>query len=251
MSKVKNILISQPTPVELEKSPYGEIIRKYNVHIDFYKFFKIEGIGTREFRDEKIYINEFSAVIFNSKHAVDHFFRLAKEVRVDVPETMKYFCMSESIAYYLQKYVTFRKRKIFFTEQDMNQLVELMKKHKGETFLLPCSEDHNREIPDALEQLELPYREAIMYKTLPAEMKDQVNIEKYDMMVFFSPKGIQSLFYNWPDFKQGEKIIGTFGANTTAIAKEHGIDVQIAAPNANAPSMAMAIDQYLAKCNKK
>lgn len=223
MSKIKNILVSQPTPADLEKSPYGDLIRKYNVHIDFYKFFKIEGINTREFRDEKVYINEYTAVIFSSKHAVDHFFRLAKEVRVDIPETMKYFCMSESIAYYLQKYVTFRKRKIFHTDQDVPQLMELIKKHKTEKYLLPCSEEHNPEIPNALDALRVTYREAVMYRTLPADMKEEVDLGKYDMIVFFSPKGIQSLFHNWPDFRQNELILGTFGATTAHTATEAGL----------------------------
>lgn len=250
MSKIKNILVSQPVPAEIEKSPYGDLIRKYNVNLDFYKLFKIEGISTREFRDEKVYINEFSAIIFSSKHAVDQFFRLAKEVRVEVPESMKYFCMSESIAYYLQKYVTFRKRKIFHGDQ-LSQVVDLIKKHKCEKFLLPCSEEHNREIPDALDQIKVEYRESVMYRTLSADLKDTVDISKYDMLVFFSPKGIQSLFHNWPDFNQGEVIIGTFGATTAQAATEAGLNVHVPAPSPTAPSMTTAIDQFLARNNKK
>ena len=145
MSKIKNILVSQPVPADLEKSPYGDIIRKHGVHIEFIKFFKIEGVSVREFRDEKVYINEHTAIIFNSKHAVDHFFSIAKDVRVDIPETMKYFCMSESVAFYLQKYVQFRKRKIFFSENDVSQLMDLIKKHKSERFLLPCSDNHSKD----------------------------------------------------------------------------------------------------------
>jgi uroporphyrinogen-III synthase len=248
--KIKNILISQPVPTEIEKSPYGDIIKKHNVHIEFHKFFRIEGVTTREFRDERIYINEFTAVVFNSKHAVDQFFRIAKEVRVDVPETMKYFCMSESIAFYLQKYVQFRKRKIFHAS-DISQMMDIVKKHKTENFLIPCSDSHNKELPNLFESLKAQFREAIMYRTLPAEMKELFDINTFDMIVFFSPQGIRSLFYNWPDFKQEEKLIGAFGSTTALAATEAGLVVNIPAPSATAPSMAMAIDQFLTKFNKK
>ena len=251
MSKIKNILVSQPVPADLEKSPYGEIIKKHGVSIDFIKFFKIEGVTVREFRDEKVYINEHTAIIFNSKHAVDHFFSIAKDVRVEVPETMKYFCLSESIAFYLQKYVQFRKRKIFFADQDSSQLVDLMKKHKGENFLLPCSDSRNRELPELLDAAKLNYKEAILYRTVPAEMKELVDLTKYNMLVFFSPQGIRSLFYNWPDFVQGDMIIGTFGASTAQVANEAGINVNFSAPNPTTPSMTMALDNYLSKCTKK
>ena len=248
--KVKNILISQPVPTEIEKSPYGDIIRKYGVHLEFHKFFKIEGVSTREFRDGKIYINEFTAVVFNSKHAVDHFFRIAKEVRVEVPETMKYFCMSESIAFYLQKYVQFRKRKIFHA-QDLSQMLDIVKKHKTESFLIPCSDSHNKDLPNLFDSIKTTYREAVMYRTLPAEMNQLIEIDNFDMIVFFSPQGIRSLFHNWPDFKQGDKIIGAFGATTAQAATDAGLEVNVPAPSACAPSMTMAIDQYLTKCNKK
>lgn len=251
MSKIKNILVSQPVPADIEKSPYGEIIKKHGVSIDFIKFFKIEGVTVREFRDEKVYINEHTAIIFNSKHAVDHFFSIAKDVRVEVPETMKYFCLSESIAFYLQKYVQFRKRKIFFADQDSSQLVDLMKKHKGENFLLPCSDSRNRELPELLDAAKLNYKEAILYRTVSAEMKELVDLTKYNMLVFFSPQGIRSLFYNWPDFVQGDMIIGTFGASTAQVANEAGINVNFSAPNPTTPSMTMALDNYLSKCTKK
>ncbi len=249
--KVKNILVSQPVPVDLEKSPYADIIRKYNVNIEFRKFFKIEGVSAREFRDEKVYINEHTAVIFNSKHAVDHFFRIAKEVRIDVPETMKYFCMSESIAFYLQKYVQFRKRKIFHADQDISQLLDLIKKHKTEKYLIPCSNTYNPELTALLDSAKMEYKTAVLYRTVPDELRNEVDPSKFDMMVFFSPQGIKSLFFNWPEFSQGEKIIGTFGTTTTTAAIEVGLVVNIPAPTASAPSMAMAIDQYLAKNCKK
>lgn len=248
--KIKNILISQPVPPEIEKSPYGDIIKKHGVHIEFHKFFRIEGVTTREFRDERIYINEFTAVVFNSKHAVDQFFRIAKEVRVEVPETMKYFCMSESIAFYLQKYVQFRKRKIFHAS-DLSQMFDVIKKHKTENFLIPCSDSHNKELPNMFESIKAQYKEAIMYRTLPAEMKELFDIKSFDMIVFFSPQGIRSLFYNWPDYKQDNMLIGAFGSTTAVAATEAGLVVNIPAPSPTAPSMAMAIDQFLTKFNKK
>jgi len=251
VSKIKNILVSQPVPADLEKSPYGDIIRKHGVHIEFIKFFKIEGVSVREFRDEKVYINEHTAIIFNSKHAVDHFFSIAKDVRVEIPETMKYFCISESVAFYLQKYVQFRKRKIFFSENDVSQLLDLIKKHKSERFLLPCSDSHSKEIPDLLDAAKINYSEAILYRTVPAEMKDMIDLAKFDMLVFFSPQGIRSLFYNWPEFEQGEKVIGTFGSTTTQAAKEAGLNVTFSAPSPVTPSMTMAIDAYLSKNCKK
>lgn len=251
MTKIKNILVSQPVPADLEKTPYGDIIRKHGVRIDFIKFFKIEGVTVREFRDEKVYINEHTAIIFNSKHAVDHFFSIAKDVRVEIPETMKYFCMSESVAFYLQKYVQFRKRKIFFSENDVSQLLDLIKKHKTEKFLLPCSENHSKELPDLLEAAKINFNEAILYRTVPVEMKEVVDISTFDMLVFFSPQGIRSLFYNWPDFKQGEIVIGTFGTTTTNAATEAGLKVNFSAPSPATPSMTTAIDTYLSKCNKR
>ena len=251
MSKVKNILVSQPVPADLEKSPYGDLIKKYGVNIEFIKFFKIESVSVREFRDEKVYINEHTAIIFNSKHAVDHFFGIAKDVRVEIPETMKYFCISESVAFYLQKYVQFRKRKIFFSENDLSQLMDLIKKHKTERFLLPCSDNHSKELPDLLDAAKINYSEAVLYRTVPAEMKTLVDISKFDMLVFFSPQGIRSLFHNWPDFKQGEIAIGTFGTTTSQAASEAGLKVNLSAPNPTTPSMTMAIDAYLSKCQKK
>jgi uroporphyrinogen-III synthase len=251
VSKIKNILVSQPVPADLEKSPYGDLIRKHGVNFEFIKFFRIEGVTIREFRDEKVYINEHTAIIFNSKHAVDHFFSIAKDVRVDIPETMKYFCMSESIALYLQKYVQFRKRKIFYSENDVSQLMDLIKKHKTERFLLPCSDNHSKELPDLLDASKINYSEAILYRTVPTEMKDIVDLDKFDMLVFFSPQGIRSLFQNWPDFKQNEIIIGTFGTTTTQAATQSGLKVNLSAPSPATPSMTMAIDAYLSKCQKK
>jgi len=251
VSKTKNILVSQPVPADLEKSPYGDLIRKHGVNIEFIKFFKIESVTVREFRDEKVYINEHTAIIFNSKHAVDHFFSIAKDVRVEIPESMKYFCISESVALYLQKYVQFRKRKIFFSENDVSQLVDLIKKHKTERFLLPCSDNHSKELPDLLNLAKINFSEAILYRTVPAEMNTMVDIKKFDMLVFFSPQGIRSLYHNWPEYQQGETIIGTFGTTTTQAATDAGLIVNIMAPSPACPSMTMAIEAYLSKCPKK
>ena len=248
--KIKNLLVSQPEPIELDKSPYGDLIRKYAVNIDFHKFFKVEGVSAREFRNDKIYLNEYTSVIFNSKNAVDNFFRIAKEVRAEIPESMKYFCISESIAYYLQKYVQFRKRKIFHGDQNLTQLMEIIKKHKTEKFLLPCSDIHNKDLPTMLEAAKIEYREATLYRTVSDDLIG-LNLDKYDLFVFFSPQGIKSLFKNFPGFHQGTKLIGAFGPTTAAAATEAGLIVNIAAPTNTAPSMTMAIDQYLAKSNKK
>ena len=234
----------------MDKSPYGDLIRKYTLNIDFQKFFTVEGVSAREFRNDKIYLNEYTSVIFNSKNAVDNFFRIAKEVRAEIPETMKYFCISESIAYYLQKYVQFRKRKIFHGDQNLTQLMEVIKKHKTEKFLLPCSDIHSKDLPTLLEAAKIEYREATLYRTVSDDLQN-MNIDKYDLLVFFSPQGIKSLFKNFPGFQQGIKLIGAFGPTTAAGATEAGLIVNIAAPTKTAPSMTMAIDQYLAKCNKK
>ncbi len=248
--KVKNVLISQPKPADLEKSPYFDVIKKYNLNVDFFKFFKIEGLSSIDFRKEnKTRLNDHTGVIFTSKHAVDHFFRLAAELRTEIPETMKYFCSSEAIAYYLQKYIQYRKRKIFFSGQEISDLVDIIRKHKTEKYLLPCNEDHNNELSDLLDHHKINYVKAIMYRTVAEDMTF-LNLDKYEMMIFFSPAGIKSLFMNFPDFAQGEKIIGVFGHSSAEAATEAGLSIQVEAPTANAPSMAKAIEQFLAVNNK-
>ncbi|MBU2651442.1 MAG: uroporphyrinogen-III synthase [Bacteroidetes bacterium] len=248
--KIKNILVSQPKPVDIEKSPYGELTRKYNVNIDFHKFIKIEGIPAKEFRKERINILDHSAVIFTSRNAVDHFFRICKEMRIEVPDTMKYFCISEATAFYLQKYVQYRKRKIFFGKQSIEQLVDLVKKHKEEKFLLPCSEIHKQSISDQLESNNINYQKAIIYKTLANDLSG-IPISDYDMLIFFSPSGVKSLFINFPEFKQNSTLIGAFGATTSKAVKDAGLVLNIEAPTKTAPSMTMAIDQYIEKNSKK
>lgn len=248
--KIKNILVSQPQPADFEKSPYGEIARKYNVQITFQKFFRIEGIPARDFRKDRVSILDFTAVIFNSRNAVDHYFRMCKEMRIEVPETMKYFCISESTAYYLQKYVQFRKRKIFHSKENFSMLLDLIKKHKTEKFLLPCSDIHKQEIPQLLEEHKVFYKKAVIYRTLANDLTG-VDLTQYDMIVFFSPSGIKSLFKNFPDFRQDNIIIGAFGSSTAKAVKESGLLLGLEAPTEKAPSMTMAIDQFLQSELKK
>jgi uroporphyrinogen-III synthase len=248
--KIKNILVSQPQPAELEKSPYCELIKKFSVNIEFRKFIMIEGIPAKEFRQDRINILDFSAVIFTSRNAVDHFFRISKEMRVEVPDSMKYFSISESTAYYLQKYVQYRKRKVFHSKESFTNLVELVKKHKTEKFLLPCSDIHKQEIPKMLEENKIYYRKAIIYKTLASDLTD-MDISNYDMLVFFSPAGIKSLFKNFPEFKQNDTAIAAFGPSTAKAVIDAGLKLDIQAPNKTAPSMTMAIEQYLHNESKK
>jgi len=248
--KIKNILISQPQPSDLEKSPYGELAKKLNLTIEFRKFIKIEGITAKDFRKERINLLDYTAVIFTSRNAVDHYFRIAKDMRSEIPDSMKYFCISESTAYYLQKYIQFRKRKIFHSKESFDILSELIKKHKTEKFLLPCSDIHKREIPDILDSLKVTYKKAIIYKTLASDLSD-LDISRYDLLVFFSPAGIRSLFKNFPKFKQNNCAIGVFGPSTTKAAEEAGLKLTILAPTCTAPSMTMAIEQHITGERKK
>jgi uroporphyrinogen-III synthase len=249
--KVKNILVSQPKPLDLEKSPYYDIIKRYNVTVDFHKFFKIEGLSSIDFRKEnKVRLTDHSAVILTSKNGADHYFRLASELRIEIPDSMKYFCSTDSIAFYLQKYIQFRKRRIFYaTQNNTNDLVELIKRHKTEKYLFPCSEDSNNDLSDVLDNLKINYVKAIMYRTVAEDMKF-LNPDNYEMFIFFSPSGIKSLYKNFPNFSQGEKVIGVSGASTMQAAKEAGLNVTIDAPNSVAPSMVKAIEMFLANNHK-
>lgn len=247
--KIKNVLISQPQPADPEKSPYFELAKKHNLKIDYFKFIKIEGVSAREFRKDKVYIQDHTAIIFTSRNAVDHFFRIAEEMRIEIPDTMKYFCVSESIAFYLQKYVQYRKRKIFHGQQSFVDLLDIIKKHKNEKYLLPCSDIHKASIPTMLEKEGIEYNKAIIYRTVASDLSD-VEVEKYDLMVFFSPSGVASLFKNFPDFNQGETQIAAFGPTTTKAVEDAGMTLNIKAPTKTAPSMSMAIDEFL-KNNKK
>jgi len=248
--KIKNILISQPQPSDLDKSPYGDLAKRLNLSIEFRKFIKVEGISAKEFRVERTNLLDYTAVIFTSRNAVDHYFRIAKEMRTEIPDSMKYFCISESTAYYLQKYIQFRKRKIFHSKESFDILTELIKKHKSEKFLLPCSDIHKKEIPNILDSLKVAYKKAIIYKTLASDLSD-LDLSSYDLLVFFSPAGIKSLFKNFPKFKQNSCAIGVFGPSTAKAAEEAGLKLTIVAPTCTAPSMTMAIEQYLTGGSKK
>ena len=248
--KIKTILVSQPQPLDLEKSPYNDLAKKFNVNIVFRKFITIEGIPAKEFRKDRINILDYSAVIFTSRNAVDHFFRTCKEMRIEVPDTMKYFSISESTAYYLQKYVQYRKRKVFHSKENFANLVELIKKHKTEKFLLPCSDIHKQEIANMLEENKIMFKKAVIYRTLASDLSD-ISIDDYDMLVFFSPAGIKSLFKNFPKFKQTKTVIGAFGPSTSKAVTDAGLTLNVSAPSKTAPSMTMAIEQYLQNELKK
>lgn len=248
--KIRKILVSQPQPTDLEKSPYAELSRKYGVEIEFHKFIKVEGVPARDFRKERIHFEDYGAVILTSRNAVDHYFRMAKELRWEVPDTMKYFCMSEATAYYLQKYVQYRKRKIFFGKQTFQDLLDVIKKHKDEKFLLPCSDIHKQEFPRMLEKAGLQYQKAVIYKTLASDLSN-LKIEEFDILVFFSPAGVKSLFKNFPKFEQNSTVIGAFGPKTASAVKDAGLNLDIPAPTKTAPSMTMALEEFLQKASRK
>jgi uroporphyrinogen-III synthase len=245
--KIRSILVSQPEPAA--KSPYVELAEKNSVKIDFRPFIHVEGVPAKEFRQTRIQILDHSAVIFNSRTGIDHFFRMCQELRIVVPDSMKYFCISESSAFYLQKYIVYRKRKIFYADGRLSDLVNVMKKHRDEKFLVPLSDIHNHEIPELLDKEGYKYTQAIFYRTVSSDLSDLKNVN-YDILVFFSPSGIKSLFQNFPDFKQNDTKIGCFGPATAQAILEAGLRLDIEAPTAQAPSMTMALDQFIKKCNK-
>lgn len=245
---IKSILVTQPSP-ETEKNPYSDLAKKHKLKIDFREFIQIEGVDVKEFRKDRINIPDYSAIILTSRNAVDHFFRVCKEIRYTVPDTLKYFCISESTAYYLQKYVVFRKRKIFHGKQTFSELVDLIKKHKEENFLLPCTDIHKQEITTLLDQNNIKYNKAVLYRTVASDLSDLADI-KYDMLVFFSPSGIESLLMNFPKFKQESTKIAAFGATTATAVKQAGLRLDIHAPQPMFPSMTMAIEHFI-KNNKE
>ncbi|MCC6601424.1 MAG: uroporphyrinogen-III synthase [Crocinitomicaceae bacterium] len=241
--KIKTILITQQDPGG-DKNPYSELAKKHKLKIDYRPFIHVEGVSSLDFRQQRIDILEHSAVIFTSRNAVDHYFRLAKEMRLTIPESMKYFCMSEAIAYYLQKYIQFRKRKIFFGNGRFQEVMDLIKKHKGEKFILPCSDILKPSIPEALDKDKIEYAKAVMYKTVCSDLSDLSDV-KYDMLVFFSPSDIESLFKNFPKFKQNTTKIAVFGPTTANAVEDAKLRIDVMAPNPKAPSMSMAIEQYI------
>jgi uroporphyrinogen-III synthase len=246
--KIKKILVSQPKPCD-ERSPYFDLAEKNNVKIDFRPFIEVEGISGKEFRKSKVDITEHGAVIFTSKTAVDNFFRVCEELRITVPDSMKYFCQTESIAFYLQKYIVYRKRKIFYGQRKFDELIELMQKHKDEKFLVPVSEQHNGQVINLLDKNKFKYSKAIIYKTISSDLSDLSKLN-YDVLVFFSPSGIQSLLSNFPEFEQNNTKIASFGTSTAKAVKEAGLRLDIQAPQPQAPSMTMALEQFIKKYNK-
>lgn len=249
MVKVNKILVSQPRPSS-DKSPYFDIEKKYGVEIVFRPFIKVEGLTSKEFRQQKISLPEHTAVIFTAKSAIDHFFRIAKETRFNVPETMKYFCTTEAIALYLQKYTIYRKRKIFFGKSGkLDDLIPQITKHNGEKYLYVVSEVQKNDGESVLEKNKVNYTRAVMYRTVSNDFQEGEAFD-YDMLIFFSPTGIKSLQKNFPNFEQGDIKIGCFGAQTAKAVTDAGLRLDIEAPTANAPSMTAALEQYLKENNK-
>ncbi len=246
--KVKSILVSQPEP-KAETSPYTTLASKQKVKIDFIPFIHVEGITASDFRKEKINPKEFKAVIFTSKNAVDHYFRVCEEMRIPISNETKYFCMSEAVAFYLQKYVVYRKRKIYYGYQTIADLVPVLKKHKTENFLLPSSDILKPDIPETMDKHKLKFTRAVLYKTVHSDLSHLADVY-YDILVFFSPEGIKSLFANFPDFKQNDTRIAVFGPTTTKAAEEAGLRLDIVAPSKEFPSMTKALEEYIKEVNK-
>lgn len=240
---MKTILVSQPAPAN-PRSPYHLLAEKYKLTIDFRQFIKVEAVPGQEFRQERIKILDHTAVILTSRNAIDHFFRMCKEMRVKVPETMKYFCVSESVAFYLQKYIVYRKRKVFIGKQRFAELLDVIKKHKNETYLFPCSNIAKEATTESLEKLGVKFTKAIFYRTVAADLSDLENI-KYDLLVFFSPSGIESLLKNFPNFEQNTTLIAAFGPTTTKAVKDAGLRLDIEVPKPEWPSMTMAIEAFI------
>jgi uroporphyrinogen-III synthase len=246
--KVKTILVSQPEP-KVENSPYFELVQKHKVKVDFRPFIHVEGVPAKDIRAQKIDLHNYTAIILTSRNAIDHFFRVAEEMRYKVPEDLKYFCQSEAIAFYLQKYVVYRKRKIYVGQRDFADLSPLIKKYKDEKFLLPASDQLNNDIPHTLDALKVDWTNGVFYRTVMSDLSDLADVY-YDVLAFFSPTGIKSLFKNFPDFQQNNTRIAVFGSTTQKEALDHGLRVDIMAPSPEAPSMTMALEKYIAKNNK-
>jgi uroporphyrinogen-III synthase len=241
--------VSQPEPMN-PKSPYFDLAKKYNLKIEFKPFVQVEGIPSKDFRHQKINILEFTAVIFTSKTGIDHFFRICNELRIVVPDTMKYFCITENVAFYLQKYIVYRKRKIFHGKAKFQDLIDIIVKHKDDNFFVPLSEPHNAEIPEILEKNNIKFTVGTLYKTISSHFSSDPKEFDYDILVFYSPSGIKSLKENFPDFVQGEIKIAAFGPTTACAVEQEGLRLDINAPNPKAPSMTMALDFFLKEHNK-
>ena len=245
---MKTILVSQPEP-KIENSPYFDLQEKQKVKIDFRPFIHVEGVEAKDIRQQKVDLLNYTAIILTSRNSVDHFFRVAEEMRFKVPDSMKYFCQSEAVAYYLQKYVVYRKRKIYVGKRTFADLTPLIKKYKDESFLLPTTDKLKPEVPEILNDLGVKWKQATFYKTVISDLSDLANVY-YDILVFFSPSGIESLFHNFPEFKQNDTRIAVFGNTTIKAVESHGLRVDISAPTPETPSMTMALEKYIEKTNK-
>lgn len=249
---IKKILVSQPKP-STSKSPYFDIETEFGVECVFRPFFKVEGFTAKEFRNQKINLLDYTAVVFTSRHAIDNYFKLAKEMRITIPETMKYFCPIETIALYIQKYIQYRKRKVFFgTTGKMDDLVPLMQKHKTEKYLVPLSSVHNDDIKNLLDSKGLIHTECTMYRTVSNDFSDEeIKAFNYDMLLFFSPTGVKALKKNFPDFVQGDIKIGAFGPATAKEVENEGLRLDLQAPTEKFPSMAGAVRAFLRDTNEE
>ena len=243
---IKKILVSQPKPSS-EKSPYYDIASRFEVELVFRPFIKVEGMTSKEFRAQRVNILDYTAIVFTSRHAIDHFFTLAKELRVAIPEDMKYFCVTETISLYIQKYVQYRKRKVFFgTTGKIDDLIPAMVKHKNEKYLVPMSDVHNNSVTALLDSKKLNHCECVMYRTVSNDFTpEEVKTFDYDMLIFFSPSGIEALTKNFPNFNQGDIAIATFGPATAKAAREAGLRLDLEAPSEKYPSMTGALQHYL------
>jgi uroporphyrinogen-III synthase len=247
--KVKTILVSQPAPTA-ENSPYHELREKHKVSIDFRSFIHVEGVTPRDVRHQKIDLKDFTAVILTSRNAVDHYFRLAEEMRFEVPIEMKYFCMSEAVAFYLQRYIVYRKRKIYVGKRTIKDLSKVIQRHKEETFLLPTSDKLKSTIPVELDRLKIQWSRAILYRTVVSDLSDLEDVF-YDILVFFSPSGIDSLYKNFPGFKQNNTRIAVYGKITKEAAEDAGLNCDIMVPTPEVPSMTKALENYIIQANKR
>lgn len=248
LNRVRSILVSQPKPTD-ERSPYFQLAEKYKIKIDFRPFIQVEPVSIKDFRKQKIDILNHTAIIFTSRNAIDHFFSICQELKVEMPSDMKYFCISDQTAHYLQKYIVIRKRKLFVGGRTASDLFDYFKKHKNEKYLFPCSDIRKDDIPEFLKKNNIAYTEAIIYHTVAADLSDLKDI-KYDILAFFSPSGIKSLFQNFPDFEQNNTRIAAFGPTTAQAVRDQNLILDIEAPLPNAPSMTGALELYIKKANK-
>ena len=245
--KIKNILVSQNAPEDIERSPYGELIRKYSINIDFYKFFKINCTTALDFRKTHINILEYQSIVFSSTNTIDKFFERCKDMRLEMPESMKYYCATESIALYLQKYVPYRKRRVFAAKDaQVASFYDLLIKNKTVSMLIPCGQDGiSPQLEAVLSENEIKYAQAVVFKIAPADLAHDVDIDKYDLIVFFSPNGVKSLQANYPDFQQGEKAFAALGKAAEQAIAEAGWTLHVSAPTKEHASLTEALDAFL------